>query len=59
MEHSELLKKNVKNAFKVGYGHIDTVQVYQNEEEVRHAISKSGIPRNELFITTKVWIANY
>lgn len=49
----------VLDALKVGYRHIDTAQSYFNEEEVGNAIVKSGIPRNELFITTKVWIEHY
>ncbi len=49
----------VLNALKVGYRHIDTAQSYFNEEEVGAAIEKSGIPRAEIFITTKVWIEHY
>ncbi len=49
----------VLDALKVGYRHIDTAQSYFNEEEVGNAIVKSGIPREELFITTKVWIEHY
>lgn len=49
----------VSDALAVGYRHIDTAQAYFNEEEVGVAIEKSGIPREELFITTKVWIDNY
>lgn len=49
----------VLDAIKVGYRHIDTAQSYFNEEEVGNAIEKCGIPREELFITTKVWIDNY
>ena len=49
----------VSDALKVGYRHIDTAQSYFNEEEVGNAIVKSGIPREELFITTKVWIEHY
>ncbi|WP_195266447.1 aldo/keto reductase [Clostridium sp. 1001275B_160808_H3] len=49
----------VLDAIKIGYRHIDTAQSYFNEEEVGNAISKCGIPREELFITTKVWIDNY
>lgn len=48
----------VANALKVGYRLIDTAQAYGNEEGVGAAIAKSGIPRNELFITSKVWISN-
>lgn len=49
----------VLDALKVGYRHIDTAQAYFNEAEVGSAIKKSGIPREEIFITTKVWIDNY
>ena len=49
----------VANALKVGYRHIDTAQAYYNEEEVGNAIVKSGIPRKEIFITSKVWVSNY
>ena len=49
----------VLDALKVGYRHIDTAQSYFNEEEVGNAIVKSGIPRKELFITTKVWVEHY
>ena len=49
----------VSNALKVGYRHIDTAQAYYNEEEVGSAIVKSGIPRKEIFITSKVWVSNY
>ena len=48
----------VSEALKAGYRSIDTAQAYYNEEGVGEAISKSGIPRNELFLTTKVWISN-
>ena len=49
----------VLDALKVGYRHIDTAQSYFNEEEVGNAIKKSGIPREEIFLTTKVWIEHY
>lgn len=49
----------VLDALKVGYRHIDTAQSYFNEEEVGNAIANSGIPREEIFITTKVWIENF
>ena len=45
----------VSDALEVGYRHIDTARVYKNEEGVGRAIAKSGIPREELFITTKLW----
>lgn len=49
----------VSDALEVGYRLIDTAQSYFNEEEVGRAIAKSGIPRNEIFLTTKVWIEHY
>ena len=55
----EETKRCVLDAIKVGYRSIDTAQSYFNEEEVGEAISECGVPRNELFITTKVWIDNY
>lgn len=55
----EETKRCVLDAIKVGYRSIDTAQSYFNEKEVGEAISECGIPREELFITTKVWIDNY
>ena len=49
----------VLDALKVGYRLIDTAQSYFNEEEVGNALVKSGIPREEIFLTTKVWIEHY
>ena len=46
-------------ALKVGYRHIDTAQSYFNEEEVGTAIAKSGILREEIFLTSKVWVEHY
>lgn len=48
----------VLDAIEVGYRSIDTAQAYGNEEGVGAAIQKSGLPREEFFITTKVWITN-
>ena len=45
----------VSDALEVGYRHIDTAAVYRNEEGVGRAIAASGIPRDELYITTKLW----
>jgi 2,5-diketo-D-gluconate reductase A len=45
----------VEDALEVGYRHIDTAAIYRNEEGVGRAIAASGIPREELFITTKLW----
>jgi len=49
-------ERSVRNAIEVGYRLIDTAQSYGNEEAVGKAIKSSGVPREELFITTKVWI---
>lgn len=48
----------VLDAIQIGYRSIDTAQAYGNEEGVGNAIEKCGLPREELFITTKVWISN-
>lgn len=55
----EETKKCVLDAIKVGFRAIDTAQSYFNEAEVGEAIAECGIPREELFIITKVWIDNY
>lgn len=47
--------KAVQWALQIGYRHIDTAEMYGNEEEIGKALKAAGIPRNELFITTKVW----
>lgn len=52
-------KKSVLMALKAGYRHIDTAQAYFNEEEVGEALQECGIARNEIFLTTKVWIDHY
>lgn len=49
----------VLDAIAIGYRHIDTAQSYFNEEEVGQAIRKCKVPREDLFITTKVWIDHY
>lgn len=52
-------KQAVLDAIEVGYRHIDTAQSYFNEEEVGEAIAETIIPRDDLFITTKVWLSNF
>jgi len=49
----------VSTALEVGYRHVDTAAAYGNEREVGRAVARSGIPRDELFIETKVWISDY
>ena len=54
----EECERCVLDAISVGYRSIDTAQAYYNEEGVGKAISKCGVPRDELFITTKIWVTN-
>lgn len=54
----EECERCVRDAIEVGYRSIDTAQAYENEEGVGNAVVKSGVPREELFLTTKVWISN-
>lgn len=51
-------EKIVLDAINIGYRSIDTAQAYYNEEGVGSAVKKSGIPRNDIFLTTKVWVSN-
>ncbi len=48
-------EKLVSEALELGYRHIDTARIYDNEKAVGKAIASSGIPREELFVTTKLW----
>ena len=49
----------VREALAAGYRHIDTAMAYRNEEEVGRALSDSGIPRGEVFITSKLWLTHF
>jgi 2,5-diketo-D-gluconate reductase A len=53
---AEETEKAVTDALAAGYRHIDTAAAYGNEEQVGRAIASSGIARDELFITTKLWV---
>lgn len=55
----EETERCVLDAIRIGYRSIDTAQAYGNEEGVGNAIVKCGLPREDLFITTKIWISNY
>lgn len=59
IENKEECIRVVLDAIERGYRLIDTAQSYGNEEAVGEAIKKTSLPREELFITTKVWISNY
>ncbi|WP_336779200.1 2,5-didehydrogluconate reductase DkgB [Pantoea sp. USHLN256] len=54
----DVVIQSVKNALDLGYRAIDTAQIYENEAAVGQAIAESGVARDELFITTKIWIEN-
>src|SRR3954468_20171270 len=49
----------VEQALKLGYRHIDTAQIYENEREVGEALRASGVRREEVFVTTKVWTTHF
>lgn len=49
----------VKEALKMGYRHVDTANLYGNERAVGRAIKESGVPRNEIFLATKIWPTEY
>src|SRR5215213_7768146 len=49
----------VEDALRRGYRHIDTAAAYANEREVGEGLRRSGIPRDEVFLETKVWISDY
>ncbi|WP_035881004.1 2,5-didehydrogluconate reductase DkgB [Cupriavidus metallidurans] len=55
----QVVVDSVRNALDVGYRAIDTAQIYGNEADVGQAIADSGVKRDELFVTTKIWTANY
>lgn len=55
---AEETEKCVLDAIQVGYRSIDTAQAYGNEEGVGNALAKCGLPREEFFVTTKIWISN-
>jgi methylglyoxal/glyoxal reductase len=59
VEDGEQVVDSVKTALEVGYRSIDTAAIYGNEEGVGKAIAESNVPREELFITTKVWNSHH
>ncbi|MED3867082.1 aldo/keto reductase [Priestia megaterium] len=56
IDDEDVCEESVYNALIEGYRLIDTASVYENEEAVGRAIKRSGVPREEIFITTKLWI---
>lgn len=58
MENNDSAKEAILKALETGYRHIDTAAIYGNEEQVGRAIKESGLKREEIFITTKLWNEN-
>ena len=55
----DICERCVLDALEAGYRSLDAAQSYFNEEQVGSAAEKSGIPREEIFLTTKIWIEHY
>ena len=55
IEDDNILKDAVKAAINDGYRHFDTATLYKNEQALGEALADSGVPRDELFVTSKVW----
>ena len=55
----EAMLRTLPAALSAGFRHIDTAQIYRNEAEVGECVQASGLDRAEVFLTTKVWVANY
>ena len=55
---NEECERCVRDAIEIGYRLIDTAQAYHNEEGVGRAVKTCGVPRSELFLTTKIWVSN-
>lgn len=55
----DTVRNAVADALDVGYRHIDTAQIYKNEADVGQVIAESGIARDDLFLTTKIWFDNF
>lgn len=55
---AEECERSVSQAIEAGYRLIDTAAIYQNEEAVGNAVKKSGVPRGEIFVTTKLWVSD-
>src|SRR5690606_3119245 len=54
----EVVMESVRNGLELGYRAIDTAQIYGNEAEVGQAVAASGVARDEIFLTTKIWTEN-
>lgn len=54
----KVTKRAILDAFEAGYRHVDTARIYGNESDVGRAVAESGLPREEIFVTTKLWNAD-
>ncbi len=57
--HGRTCARIVEQALRLGYRHIDTAQIYENEREVGEGVRASGVKRDEIFLTTKVWTTHF
>lgn len=56
--HDRECEQTVRTALDIGYRHIDTAQMYKNEREIGRALSVSNVPREDIFLSTKIWHTN-
>lgn len=56
--HDRICSRVVRTALDIGYRHIDTAQMYKNEREIGEALSVSNVPREDIFLSTKIWHTN-
>ena len=59
IDDASLCEQIVRDALRAGYRLIDTAAAYGNEEAVGRAVKRSGVPREDIFITTKVWVQDF
>jgi diketogulonate reductase-like aldo/keto reductase len=57
--HGRVCARVVEQALRLGYRHIDTAQMYENEREVGEGLRASGVKRNDIFVTTKIWPTHF
>ncbi|MDV2450827.1 2,5-didehydrogluconate reductase DkgB [Xanthomonas hortorum] len=55
----QIVIDSVRNALELGYRAVDTAQIYDNEEQVGQAIAASNVPRDQLYLTTKIWVDKF
>src|ERR1700750_350451 len=57
--HGQTCARIVEQALKLGYRHVDTAQAYENEREVGEGLRASGVKRDDVFVTTKIWTTHF